>query len=387
VHTAVKIASATTQAGQAVYVTDASRAVGVVSTCSRRRASGRCRRSKPSTRRSRRHAKADKQRTAGARARQRRQDRLGTLRHAAADASSARASSRSYDLAANCARYIDWTPFFQSWELAGRYPRILDDAVVGAQARELFADAQAMLQQIVDEDWLQARGVVGLWPAHSNGDDIIVLDEQSKPRTTLHCLRQQVDKPAERPDFCLADFIAPQASGRADWIGAFAVTTGHGCEARAKAFEAAHDDYRAILLKALADRLAEAFAEYLHAKVRRELWAYAKDEPLDNDALIREQYQGIRPAPGYPACPDHSTKRIIFDLLDAPERCGMQLTESLAMTPAASVSGLYFSHPRSQYFVLGRVSLEQVEDYAKRRDISRQEAERWLATVLDYDPE
>jgi len=283
--------------------------------------------------------------------------------------------------------YIDWTPFFQSWELAGRYPRILDDAVVGAQARELFADAQAMLQQIVDEDWLQARGVVGLWPAHSNGDDIIVLDEQSKPRTTLHCLRQQVDKPAERPDFCLADFIAPQASGRADWIGAFAVTTGHGCEARAKAFEAAHDDYRAILLKALADRLAEAFAEYLHAKVRRELWAYAKDEPLDNDALIREQYQGIRPAPGYPACPDHSTKRIIFDLLDAPERCGMQLTESLAMTPAASVSGLYFSHPRSQYFVLGRVSLEQVEDYAKRRDISRQEAERWLATVLDYDPE
>ncbi len=283
--------------------------------------------------------------------------------------------------------YIDWTPFFQSWELAGRYPTILDDAVVGAQARELFADAQAMLQQIVDEDWLQARGVVGLWPAHSKGDDIIVLDEQSKPRATLHCLRQQVDKPAERPDFCLADFIAPQASGRADWIGAFAVTTGHGCEARAKAFEAAHDDYRAILLKALADRLAEAFAEYLHAKVRRELWAYAKDEPLDNDALIREQYQGIRPAPGYPACPDHSTKRIIFDLLDAPERCGMQLTESLAMTPAASVSGLYFSHPRSQYFVLGRVSLEQVEDYAKRRDISRQEAERWLATVLDYDPE
>ena len=283
--------------------------------------------------------------------------------------------------------YIDWTPFFQSWELAGRYPTILDDAVVGAQARELFADAQAMLQQIVDEDWLQARGVVGLWPAHSQGDDIIVLDEQSKPRATLHCLRQQVDKPAERPDFCLADFIAPKDSGRADWIGAFAVTTGHGCEARAKAFEAAHDDYRAILLKALADRLAEAFAEYLHAKVRRELWAYAKDEPLDNDALIREQYQGIRPAPGYPACPDHSTKRNIFDLLDAPERCGMQLTESLAMTPAASVSGLYFSHPRSQYFVLGRISEEQVEDYAKRRCISRQEAERWLATVLDYDPE
>ncbi|MEZ5457723.1 MAG: vitamin B12 dependent-methionine synthase activation domain-containing protein, partial [Lysobacteraceae bacterium] len=283
--------------------------------------------------------------------------------------------------------YIDWTPFFQSWELAGRYPAILDDAVVGAQARELFADAQTMLQQIIDEDWLQARGVVGLWPAHSIGDDIIVLDEQAKPRATLHCLRQQVDKPAERPDFCLADFIAPQNSGNPDWIGAFAVTTGHGCEQRAKAFEAAHDDYRAILLKALADRLAEAFAEYLHAKLRRELWGYARDEALDNEAMIREQYQGIRPAPGYPACPDHSTKRVIFDLLDAPGRCGMQLTESLAMTPAASVSGLYFSHPRSQYFVLGRISEEQVEDYAKRRGISRQEAERWLATVLDYDPE
>ena len=283
--------------------------------------------------------------------------------------------------------YIDWTPFFHAWELAGRYPAILDDAVVGAQARELFADAQTLLQQIVDEDWLQVRGVVGLWPEHSIGDDIIVLDAQSKPRATLHCLRQQVDKPAERPDFCLADFIAPHDSGRADWIGAFAVTTGHGCEARAKAFEAEHDDYRAILLKALADRLAEAFAEYLHAKVRRELWAYASDESLANEALIREQYQGIRPAPGYPACPDHSTKRVLFDLLDAPERCGMQLTESLAMTPAASVSGLYFSHPRSQYFVLGRISEEQVEDYAKRRGISRPEAERWLATVLDYDPE
>ncbi|MCC6506470.1 MAG: methionine synthase [Aquimonas sp.] len=283
--------------------------------------------------------------------------------------------------------YIDWTPFFQSWELSGRYPAILHDEVVGAQARELFADAQTMLQQIIDEDWLQARGVVGLWPAHSIGDDIVVLDDEHHPRATLHCLRQQVDKPAERPDFCLADFIAPQDSGRADWIGAFAVTTGHGCEARARAFEAAHDDYRAILLKALADRLAEAFAEYLHAKVRRELWGYAQTESLDSEAMIREQYQGIRPAPGYPACPDHSTKRSLFDLLDAPNRCGMQLTESLAMTPAASVSGLYFSHPRSQYFVLGRVSQEQVEDYAKRRGISRQEAERWLATVLDYDPE
>jgi 5-methyltetrahydrofolate--homocysteine methyltransferase len=378
VHTAVKI-HPQYHGGPTVHVNDASRAVGVVSSLlSQGAAAGLCRRREGRVREGRGAARAEPRR-----------------KSSALPIAAARGTNRfACRLVGLCAAQAELPRHAGVRELrpGSRSPatstgRRSSNAVVGAQARELFADAQAMLQQIVDEDWLQARGVVGLWPAHSNGDDIIVLDEQSKPRTTLHCLRQQVDKPAERPDFCLADFIAPQASGRADWIGAFAVTTGHGCEARAKAFEAAHDDYRAILLKALADRLAEAFAEYLHAKVRRELWAYAKDEPLDNDALIREQYQGIRPAPGYPACPDHSTKRIIFDLLDAPERCGMQLTESLAMTPAASVSGLYFSHPRSQYFVLGRVSLEQVEDYAKRRDISRQEAERWLATVLDYDPE
>jgi 5-methyltetrahydrofolate--homocysteine methyltransferase len=288
---------------------------------------------------------------------------------------------------------IDWTPFFQTWELAGRYPALLDDPLVGPQARELFADARAMLDRIVTEKWLTAKGVAGLWPAHAVGDDIEVFadvavsGEKRKPIATLHCLRQQVDKPPDRPDFCLADFIAPRDTGRADWVGAFAVTSGLGCDERVRAFEAQHDDYNAILLKALADRLAEAFAEVLHAKVRRELWGYAADEALDNEAMIREEYRGIRPAPGYPACPDHTEKATIFRLLDAEKHTGMALTESFAMTPAAAVSGLYFSHPRSQYFVVGRVSREQVEDYAARKKWSVAEAERWLAPNLDYDPE
>jgi 5-methyltetrahydrofolate--homocysteine methyltransferase len=283
--------------------------------------------------------------------------------------------------------YIDWTPFFNAWELAGRYPEILKDEVVGTQATELFADAQAMLRQIVDERWLETKAVVGLWRAHSSGDDIEVFNERGGELGVIHCLRQQVDKPAERPDFCLADFIAPQESGVDDWFGAFAVTAGLGCEERARAFEAEHDDYRAIMLKALADRFAEAMAEYAHQRVRKELWGYAADETLDNEALIRERYRGIRPAPGYPACPDHTTKRTLFRMLDAPGRCGMQLTEGLAMTPAASVCGMYFSHPQSQYFVVGRISKEQVSDYAHRRGIGLHEAERWLAPVLDYDPE
>jgi 5-methyltetrahydrofolate--homocysteine methyltransferase len=280
---------------------------------------------------------------------------------------------------------IDWTPFFQTWELSGRYPAILDDAVVGAQARELFGDARAMLARIVAEKWLTARGVAGLWPANSHGDDVEVLTPEG--RTTLHFLRQQADKPADRPDFCLADFIAPASSGVEDYIGAFAVTAGLGCEERVRAFEAQHDDYNAILLKALADRLAEAFAEVLHRKVRRELWGYAADEVLDNEALIREDYRGIRPAPGYPACPDHTEKATIFRLLDATRHTGMALTESFAMTPPAAVSGLYFSHPRSQYFVLGRITRDQVEDYAARKGWTLAQAERWLAPNLDYDPE
>jgi 5-methyltetrahydrofolate--homocysteine methyltransferase len=277
---------------------------------------------------------------------------------------------------------IDWGPFFNAWELAGRYPDILDDAVVGAQARELFADAKAMLRQIIDGKWLTARAVVGLWPANSVGDDVELDDG-----TMLHFLRQQADKPAERPDFCLADFIAPKGSGRQDWIGAFAVTAGLGIEPHVERFQADHDDYNAILLKALADRLAETLAERMHQRVRRELWGYAANESLDADALIAEQYRGIRPAPGYPACPEHSEKATLFRLLDVTRRIGITLTDSYAMYPAAAVSGWYFSHPRSQYFVVGRVSKEQAADYARRKGVSLQQAERWLASNLDYDPE
>ena len=280
---------------------------------------------------------------------------------------------------------IDWTPFFQAWELAGRYPAILTDEVVGASASELFRDAQTMLKRIVDEKWLTAKAVFALWPANSVGDDVIAqVDGREEP---IHFLRQQVDKPAERPDFCLADFIAPRDSGRQDWIGAFAVTAGLGIGPHVARFEADHDDYNAILLKALADRLAETLAERLHQRVRKEFWGYAADESLDVDALIDEKYRGIRPAPGYPACPEHSEKATIFRLLDPATNAGMQLTENFAMTPAAAVSGYYFSHPGSQYFVVGRVSREQALDYAARKGVALTQVERWLASNLDYDPE
>ena len=280
---------------------------------------------------------------------------------------------------------IDWTPFFNTWELAGRYPAILDDEVVGVQARELFADAQAMLKRIVDEKWLQAKAVIGLWPANAIGDDVVV-DVDGSP-TTLHFLRQQVDKPVERPDFCLADFIVPKDSGKQDWIGGFAVTAGIGIEPHIARFLADHDDYNAILLKALADRLAETLAERMHQRVRKEFWGYVADEALDANALIDEQYRGIRPAPGYPACPEHSEKATLFRMLDAMANVDITLTDSFAMYPAAAVSGYYFSHPGSQYFVVGRVSKEQAADYARRKGVDLQQAERWLASNLDYDPE
>jgi 5-methyltetrahydrofolate--homocysteine methyltransferase len=280
---------------------------------------------------------------------------------------------------------IDWTPFFNAWELAGRYPAILDDKVVGAQAREVFRDAQNMLGQIVAGKWLTAKAVFGLWPANSIGDDVVV-DVDGAP-TTLHFLRQQVDKPVERPDFCLADFIAPMDSGKQDWIGAFAVTAGIGIEPHIARFQADHDDYNAIMLKTLADRLAETMAERIHQRVRKEFWGYAADESLDSDALIDEKYRGIRPAPGYPACPEHSEKATLFRLLDATGNADITLTESFAMYPAAAVSGYYFSHPGSQYFVVGRVSKEQAADYAQRKGVSLAQAERWLASNLDYDPE
>nr|WP_062626788.1 methionine synthase [Ferriphaselus amnicola] len=293
---------------------------------------------------------------------------------------------RDYPLS-EIAQYIDWTPFFQAWELAGRYPKILKDEVVGEEATKLFADAQAMLKRIVDERWLTANAVFGLFPANSvNADDIEIYTDESRSSVamTWHNLRQQTKKPESIPNYCLADFVAPKDSGLADYLGAFAVTTGLGIDARVAEFEKQNDDYNAILLKALADRLAEAFAELLHARVRREFWGYAADEGLDNDSLIEEKYRGIRPAPGYPACPDHTEKGALFDLLQAPQNADITLTESYAMLPTAAVSGFYFSHPKAQYFATGKVDKEQVADYAQRKGWTAEEAERWLAPVLSY---
>ncbi|WP_086618920.1 methionine synthase [Erythrobacter tepidarius] len=269
--------------------------------------------------------------------------------------------------------FIDWTPFFRAWELHGNYPAILTDKVVGETATQLFADANAMLDRIIAEKWLTARGVAGLWPCRRDGDDI-VLDNG----TRLPMLRQQVKKSRDRANMCLADFIAPDG----DWIGGFAVGV-HGVEPHSARFQADKDDYSDILLKALADRFAEAFAEALHQHVRTTLWAYAPGEQLTNEALIKEEYRGIRPAPGYPACPDHSLKPILFDLLDAPNNAGLTLTESFAMLPTAAVSGFYFGHPESQYFGVARVGRDQLEDYARRRGVSVEQAERWLRPNLD----
>jgi 5-methyltetrahydrofolate--homocysteine methyltransferase len=280
---------------------------------------------------------------------------------------------------------IDWSPFFATWELKGRYPAILSDASVGAAARELFDDAQAMLLRAMGEGLLRADGVVGFWPAGSTSDDDIVVwadEARTTEMARLHTLRQQVARKDGRADLALADYVAPVDAGVPDHIGAFAVTAGHGlAEARAT-FEAAHDDYSAILLTALADRLAEAFAERLHELVRRELWGYAADEALDNAALIAESYQGIRPAPGYPACPDHTEKSTLFRLLEAESRAGIELTESMAMLPAAAVSGIYLWHPQARYFGVGKIDRDQLEDYARRKGWSITEAERWLAPNL-----
>jgi len=282
---------------------------------------------------------------------------------------------------------IDWTPFFQTWELAGHYPAILTDPKVGEAATALFADARAMLRRIVDERWLQARAVVGFFPASSDGaEDILVWDgdRSGEPAVVIHTIRQQMVKTNGKPNLALADFVAPRDSGAADWIGCFAVTTGIGLDEKVREFEAAHDDYSAILLKALADRLAEAFAERLHERTRRELWGYVPDEHLDNESIIHERYQGIRPAPGYPACPDHTEKRTLFQLLGATERIGIELTESFAMVPTAAVSGYYFWRPEAQYFGVGKIERDQVEDYARRKGQDLATTERWLAPILNY---
>ncbi len=294
-----------------------------------------------------------------------------------------------YDLQ-ELTQYIDWTPFFQSWELAGRFPRILDDEVVGEEARKLYEDAQAMLRDIIANRKLRARAVIGLFPANSVGYDDIELysdDSRDKVRMRLHHLRQQMQKVEGKANMCLSDFVAPKTSGKADYIGAFAVTAGIGIDALVAQYEADHDDYHSIMVKALADRLAEAFAERMHERVRKEFWGYAADEAFDNDDLIRERYTGIRPAPGYPACPDHTEKALLWELLDVEHNAGMTLTDSFAMLPTAAVSGWYFSHPQSTYFGVAKVSEDQVESYARRKGMSMEDAERWLAPNLGYEPE
>ena len=286
---------------------------------------------------------------------------------------------------AEIAEYIDWTPFFISWEMKGSYPKILKDATRGEEARKLFADAQKMLKQIIEEKWLQANAVIGIYPANQiNEDDIEVYEDENrtKTKTVFHSIRQQTKKPAGQFNVALADFVSPKTS--TDYIGAFAVTTGIGIDEHVARFEKDHDDYSAIMLKALADRLAEAFAELMHKKVRTELWGYSKDEKFSTDELIKEEYAGIRPAPGYPAQPDHTEKPILFKLLDVEKNTGITLTESMAMFPTAAVSGFYFAHPDSHYFGIGKIAKDQVEDYAKRKGMTLLEAERWLGPNLAY---
>jgi len=285
--------------------------------------------------------------------------------------------------------YIDWTPFFHTWELKGRYPKIFDDPEKGVEAKKLFADAQAMLDSIINEKWLSARAVIGMFPANSIDDDIEIYtdDSRNEIKTVLHNLRQQQEKPPGKPNLCLTDFIAPKETGLKDYIGGFAVTTGIGIDAKVAEFEADHDDYNSIMLKALADRLAEAFAERMHLRVRKEFWAYAADEELSNQDLIKETYKGIRPAAGYPASPDHTEKDILWELLDAENKAGIVLTESKAMVPTAAVSGIYYSHPEASYFAVSKINRDQVEEYAQRKGMTIAEVERWLSPNLGYDAE
>ncbi|HEX4292508.1 MAG TPA: methionine synthase [Rhizomicrobium sp.] len=388
VHTAVKI-DPNYRRGQTIHVTDASRAVGVASNLLSKTASGEF--SSGIRREYEEVARVHAARTGPARRlplADARANRLKTDWSAYTPPVPTFFGVRNfgpYDLG-ELARYIDWTPFFQTWELVGPYPAILSDDKVGAAARGLFADAQKMLEQIVAGKWLTAQAVVGFWPANSDVDDIVLFGDKARkfPVARLHTLRQQMPREAGRPNMALADFIAPR--GTDDFIGGFAVTAGLGEEAYVKRFEAAHDDYSAILLRALADRFAEAFAERLHERVRRELWAYAPQESLTNEELVKETYRGIRPAPGYPAQPDHTEKGTLFKLLDAEARAGIKLTESFAMWPGSSVSGLYFSHPDSRYFGIGKIERDQIEDYAARKGWTVGEAERWLAPILNYNP-
>ena len=286
------------------------------------------------------------------------------------------------------AKYIDWTPFFQTWDLAGKFPAILDDEVVGNEARKVYEDALAMLDKLIKGQWLQADGVVAFYPANTIGDDIVLYTDETRqhPLFVWHNLRQQSERPVvdgiRRPNRCLADYVAPKDSGVADYVGCFAVTTGHGVEKKVAEFTAKHDDYSAIMLKALADRLAEAFAELMHHRVRTDLWGYATEEILTNDQMINEEYRGIRPAPGYPACPAHEVKKDLLRVIGS-EDIGMTLTESLAMNPASSVSGFYLAHPDARYFNVGKISADQLEDLAKRRGETVEDVRRQLASLID----
>ena len=393
-HTAVKIEPAY-RAGSTTYVLDASRAVGVVSGLLNK------------TERDRIQAE-----TRADYVKVREQFARGQTNRARATLAQARANGfkpdwasydppkpsfigtrafNAYDLA-DLERHIDWSPFFAAWELIGRFPQILTDDVVGEAATDLYKDARVMLDKIIAEKWFEARGVVGFWPANSDGDDIIVYTDETRTveLTRLHSLRQQMLKTSAQEDggranVAMADFVAPVGT-KPDWIGGFAVTAGHGESEIAAAYKAKGDDYNAILASALADRLAEAFAEALHRQVRTEMWGYAPDELFDIDALIAENYRGIRPAPGYPVQPDHTEKGTLFELLDATAQTGLELTESYAMTPTAAVSGLYFAHPDSHYFGVGRIERDQVEDYAKRKGWEVKTAERWLGPILNYEP-
>jgi 5-methyltetrahydrofolate--homocysteine methyltransferase len=391
VHTAVKI-HPNYRRGQAVYVTDASRAVGVAQNLMSQEA-------RPGYIAD---IRSEYARIAAAHARGEENKQRLSLKAARANALKLNWSGNEvpprpafmgskvladYSIA-ELVPYIDWTPFFTTWELVGKYPAILDDATVGQAARSLFDDAQAMLRKIADERWFSAAAVVGFWPANSEGDDILVYGDEArdKPIAVLHTLRQQLTRREGRANLALADFVAPRASKLADYVGAFMVTAGIGEDEIAERFKRANDDYSSIMVKALADRLAEAFAERLHQRVRKEFWAYVPDEKLSNVELIAEKYRGIRPAPGYPAQPDHTEKEALFRLLDVERRVGVKLTESFAMWPGASVCGLYFGHPESHYFGVGKIERDQVEDYAKRKGWSVEEAEKWLAPILNYDP-
>jgi 5-methyltetrahydrofolate--homocysteine methyltransferase len=387
VHTAVKI-DPNYRRGQTVYVADASRAVGVASSLlSKNRAEyvSDIRREYEEVARAHAAGHAPKQRVAIADARANRFAPDWKKYAPPKPSFLGLKTFADYDLG-ELAAVIDWTPFFQAWELKGRYPLILDDPKSGPTARNLFSDAQKMLSKIIAEKWLTANAAIGFFPANQIGDDIAVYADDTRTTTvaTLHTIRQQMAREAGRPNLALADFVAPV--GTPDYIGGFVVTAGHGEAERIKAFEAAHDDYSAILLRALADRLAEAFAERMHARVRREFWGYAADEILSNEDLIAEKYRGIRPAPGYPAQPDHTEKATLFRLIEGEARSGVKLTESFAMWPGSAVSGLYYSHPEARYFGVGKIEKDQVEDYAARKGWTLAEAEKWLAPNLNYNP-